>query len=193
MKKTLLFIAVATVSTTSYARNDLSVSVSTTMAGYTYEDSDGESDSATFVIPITIGAEYELDRVNKLYASWRVIDEDIDATKSGDMGVTLEGSQLEASWLHKVRLARHFKPYVGFGIRTSFIEASSKHTVDDEGFLLETFESTEDTNLSAVFSVYSDWEISRDGWYIDTRFTYDIPFGDGLQGYAVSAGIKHEF
>lgn len=170
---------------------DYAVGVSTTVANYSYEDADGETKSESVRLPIALFGEMKLSRVNKLFVGLRSIDFDTDASRSGDIGATIEGTQVEVAWLHKVRLARHFKPWFGVGIRSNILEVSDKHAVDGDGFLIEEFADTEDSFLSAVLKVNADWEIGE-GWFIDAGAAYDQPVGDGLSGYSVTTGIKYE-
>ncbi len=188
-----LWVVAMVWATQAFSKNDVAVSLSTAMAGYSFSDEDGKSDQDVFSIPVTLGFEYPMDRLNKLYVAWSMFNESIEATRQGDMGVTLEASQIEASWLHKIRLTHHVKSFLGVGIRTHLIEVTKKHKMDSDGFLAQRFEDSDTTLFSAVLSANADWEIVRDRWHLGTRVAYDIPVGDGLQGYLISIGIKHEF
>ena len=192
MKKAVVLV-VCSLCCSSVFASDFSLVGSTSFASFTYDDSDGETDSETVTIPLMVGVEYHVSKKNKILGTWRQFDYDVDATTSNDLGANIEANQVNVAWLYKVPLSRQFKPWFGVGIRSSFVEATSKHLVDDEGFLIQVFEDTEDTLMSFNVIANADWRISRDGWYIDTRLVYDFPIGDGLQGYGVSAGLKYKF
>lgn len=192
MKKAVSLLVCLFCISGAYA-GDFALIGSTSFAAFTYDDSDGKTDSESVTIPVSVGVEYHVSKRNKVLGTWRMFDYDVDATTNGDMGADIDANQLNIAWLHKVPLSRAFKPWFGVGLRSSFVEASAKHKVDDEGFLIEVYEDTEDTLMSLNLIANADWRISRDGWYIDTRFVYDFPIGDGLQGYGVSAGLKYKF
>ena len=190
--KRMIFLSALLFSMNGMAKDfQYAVGVSTTVSNYSYQDTDGDTESTSVTVPLSIFGEMKVNRVNKLFVGIRAIDFDVDASTSGDMGVDVEGMQIEAAWLHKVRIARHFKPWFGIGIRTSIIDAKKKHEIDSDGFLVKTFENSEETFLGVVLKANADWEIG-DGWFIDAGAAYDQPIGDGVTGYNLSAGIKYE-
>ena len=192
MNKSLFCAGLLTLSSSALAEEGFSVSVNSTLAGISYEDTDGKTDTSSMAIPLTFAVDYVLDRSNKISASWRLIDNRIKA-KVGKVGATLNGHQLSLSWLRKMRLTRYVQPSLGFGVRSSFIEATNKFSIDDEGFLLNMLNDTEDTYLSAMLSVTNDWKISDQGWRFNTGFDYDLPLDNGIQGFTLLVGIKKAF
>lgn len=184
----LLFCAVSSHS----ADLDYSIGVSVDYSNISYEDDDGSTDTETVVFPVRIYGELELDTVNSFVVGWRPVDYEVDATVS-DMGATFKGSQIDAVWLHQIRLGREFKPWVGMGLRTSMIDVKGKHMVDQDGFLIERFEATSETQLAALLQGYYEWQLTRSGWYLNAAVTYDVPLGDGFEGIGGGAGIKMEF
>ena len=185
----LLFYAVVSNS----AEVNYSIGASVDYANLTYEDGDGSTDTEAIVVPVRIYGELELDTVNSLVIGWRAVDYNVDATAGGDMGATFKGSQIDAMWLHQVRLGRVFKPWVGLGVRTSMVDVKGKHLADTDGYLTERFEATSETQLAGVVEGYYEWQLTRSGWYLNAAVTYDVPLGDGFESLGASAGIKMEF
>lgn len=185
----LLFCAAASHS----AELNYSIGASVDYSNLKYEDDDGSTDTESVVFPVRIYGELELDTINSFVIGWRPVDVDVDATTSGDMGATFKGSQFDAVWLHQVRLGREFKPWVGLGLRTSMVDVKGKHRVDADGYLLERFEATSETQLAGLLESYYEWQLTRSGWYLNAAVTYDVPFGDGFESFGASAGIKMEF
>lgn len=194
MKKTILALAIASFGTHALASDiDYSVGASVGYGSISYEDDDGGTDTESLAFPFRLFGELKLDNINKFQVGWRRIDFDIDATESGDMGATFEGDQIDAVWLHQLRLGRDFKPWLGVGVRTSMVDVKGKHLVDEDGYLTTRFEATSETQLAAILEGYYEWQITRSGWYFDASLTYDFPFGDGFEGFGAGAGIKLEF
>jgi len=172
---------------------DYSVGVSVDYSVIDYEDGDGSTDAETVVFPFRLYGELELDTVNSLVVGWRPVDFEVDATTGGDMGATFEGNQIDAVWLHQVRLGRDFKPWFGIGVRTSIVDVKGKHLIDNDGFLIERFEATSETQLAGLLEAYYEWQLTRSGWYINAAVNYDVPLSDGFESFGAGAGIKLEF
>lgn len=192
MKKTAFLLMSLLGVTPAYA-DDMSIIGSSSLASLNYKDADGETTLKDVMVPLTLGVEYQISKRHKLLGTIRQLDYDVDASTSGDMGMNVDASQINISWLRKMPLSREFKPWVGVGLRSSFVETTLRHTVDSDGFLEEVFNDTEDTLISINLIANVDWRIGRNGWAIDTRFIYDLPMGDGLSGFELSAGIKYNF
>lgn len=194
MKKTSLALAFLAFSGGVVAKDfDYAIGASVNYANIKYEDNDGMTATETFVLPIRLFGELELDRTNKIQSGWRMVDFSLDATTSGDMGATFEGDQFDASWLHQLRLGRNFKPWIGAGVRISMVDVIGKHEIDTEGFLVQRFEPVSDTVLSGLVQAYYEFPIGRSGWFIDASATYEAPVsGDGLAGFGAGVGIKFE-
>jgi hypothetical protein len=194
MRNTLLALAVAGIGTTALAGDvDYSVGVDVGYSSISYEDDDGSTDTENLAFPFRLFGELKLDRINKLQVGWRQLDFDVDATPSGDMGATYEGNQIDAVWLHQVRFGRNFKPWLGVGLRTSMFDIKGKHLVDHDGYLVDRFESTSETQMAGLLEGYYEWQLTRSGWYLNAALTYDVPIGDGFEGLGVGVGIKSEF
>ena len=192
--KRLYFIPLVVAASVAHSADlDYSIGATIDYSVISYEDDDGTTDTESVVFPIRLYGELELDTVNSLVIGWRPIDFDVDATKSGDMGATFKGNQIDAVWLHQVRLGREFKPWVGVGLRTSMVDVKGKHLVDADGYLIERFDATSETQLAGLLEGYYEWQVTRSGWYLNAAVTYDVPLGDGFESFGASAGIKMEF
>ena len=195
MKKTAVSLLVTSVlvSTPAAARGlDYAIGANGGYDSFQYEDDDGKTDSESRATPIRLFGELEVDKVNRVVVGWRAIDFDIDATVSGDMGATFEGHQIDASWLRNIRLAREFKPWLGLGMRTTALDVKGKHTVDKDGYLANRYEATSETQVALMLQGLYEWQISKSGWFINSSVTYDVPFGDGFEGFGLGLGIKSE-
>jgi len=190
--KNLFILSILLLPSLGIARNaHYNVGISTGLYAYNYQDDKGETELESTTVPFTLFAEMETSRVNKVYIGLREFDLEVDATNSGNLGTNIESIQFEATWLRKFKMTRNFKPWFGVGIRSSLVETSLRHTVDRDGFLLETFNNTDNTFLALVLKTTADWEIGE-GWYINADASVDQPIGDGLQGFGFSLGIKYE-
>ena len=191
--KRLLFVPLSLAAATASAADlDYSFGISIDYASLQYEDDAGSTASESVVFPFRLYGELEMDTINSLVVGWRQIDYEVDASTS-DMGATFKGSQIDAVWLHQVRLGRDFKPWFGVGLRTSIVDVKGKHLVDEDGYLAERFEATSETQLAAIVQGYYEWQITRSGWYLNASVSYDAPFGDGFEAIGAGAGVKLEF
>lgn len=173
---------------------DYSIGVGVSNASIKYEDDNGTTASDTLVFPVRLFGELKMDKINKFQAGFRTFDFDIDATRQGDMGATFEGSQIDAAWLHQVRLSRNLRPWFGIGTRISFMDVTGRHRIDKEGFLVERYAPSSDTVIAGLVLGYYEWAIGRSGWYLDTSVTHEIPVsGDTFEGTGVGVGVKVEF
>ncbi len=194
MKKLLLIPVIFCTPAIYAAGLDYSIGASVSNASVKYEDDNGTTANETLVFPVRLFGELKMDKINKFQAGFRTFDFDIDATRQGDMGATFEGSQIDAGWLHQVRLGRYIKPWFGIGTRISFLDVTGRHRIDSEGFLIERYEPTSDTVIAAMVQGYYEWAIGRSGWYIDASVTYEAPIsGDTLEGTGAGVGVKVEF
>ena len=190
--KNLLILSILLLPSLGITKNaHYNVGISTGLYAYNYQDDKGETELESTTVPFTLFAEMETSRVNRIYIGLREFDLDIDASTTGDLGASIESLQFEATWLRKFKMTRNFKPWFGAGIRSSLVEVSSRHTIDRDGFLLATFNNTDDTFLALVLKTTADWEIGE-GWYINADASFDQPIGDGLQGFGFLLGIKYE-
>lgn len=194
MKKLLLIPVLCCAPAVYAAGLDYSIGASVSNASIKYEDDNGTTANETLVFPVRLFGELKMDKINKFQAGFRTFDFDIDATRQGDMGATFEGSQIDAGWLHQVRLGRYIKPWFGIGTRISFLDVTGRHRIDKEGFLIDRYEPTSDTVIAAMAQGYYEWAIGRSGWYIDASVTYEVPIsGDTLEGTGAGVGVKVEF
>lgn len=193
MKNTLLLPLLLLAPAAHSAGIDYAIGAGVSYANIEYSDDDGDTVGETLVFPLRIFGELKMDKINKFQAGFRMVDFDIDATTDGDMGATFEGSQFDGAWLHQLRLGRDFKPWLGVGVRVSFLEVTGKHRVDQDGYLIERYEPVSETLLSPMAIAYYEWAIGRSGWFVDSSLTYEIPMSDGFEGIGAGIGVKCEF
>lgn len=170
---------------------DTSVGVSPAVMIYKSKEPEGTTPTDTAVYPLTLTATFSINRINRIMADFRYVDVELPAGNSG-VGATVKGYQLSTILQHQFRWSRSFRPWLGVGVVSTVFESTDRYRTDRDGFLQERFADRDDTTLSAVANAALEWKISRD-WVLATEGRYELPFGDGLQGYGVSAGVRYQF
>ncbi|ERS88338.1 hypothetical protein Q672_10805 [Marinobacter sp. EVN1] len=170
---------------------DTSAGVSPAVMIYESKEPEGTTPTETAVYPLTLTATFDINRINRVMADFRYVDIEFDAGDDG-VGATVEGYQLSTILQHQFRLSRNFRPWLGVGVVSTVFESTDRYRTDGDGFLLERYDDRDDTTLSGVANAALEWELSRD-WILATEARYELPFGDGLQGYGVSAGVRYKF
>ena len=100
------------------------------------------------------------------------------------------GQQLQQSGLNyfvqkNYLLNDIFRPWVGAGVGVSIAQYQKRHSVDDEGYLLNTFPDRQQYLLDILFSVDNEWQVSKTSTF-GGQFFQRIPVNGGITESLIS-------
>ncbi len=90
------------------------------------------------------------------------------------VGQNVEQYGLRFSLQKSLRVARLWAPWFGVGIAASRATYTTRHIVDADGFLIDTYPDREQTSVALLLNVVSEWSLTRD-WDIGAKLEYAIP------------------
>lgn len=171
---------------------NLNVGLSTSMGRLHVIDSAGDS-AAENVSLFMAHAEMKVNRLSKVRMNFKLLDHEFNPSLS-DQGINLDGNQIQVSWLRQYRWFRTFQPWLGVGLSSNQVEVSGRYKLDSSGDVdTSSLQSDRnETDFGVVFSMHQEFELSRE-WLVDTAVSYELPFGDSIQGLSLSAGVKYTF
>lgn len=140
--------------------------------------------------------------LNLIYTDWLVTDirywtslyylkANLDAS-NGTAGQDAERYGLRLSLEKSIRLTRSWAPWFGIGIDISKANYSVRHTVDEDGFLLETFPDRSETTAALVFSALSEWSVARD-WSVGLKLEQSVPATGDISEFLTSVAILYRY
>lgn len=72
-----------------------------------------------------------------------------------------------------------FRPWIGIGVGASVARYQKRHSVDDEGYLLNTFSDRQQYLLDILLSVDNEWQVTKTST-IGGQFFQRIPVNGGI-------------
>jgi len=170
---------------------DYYITVQAAYINFNSKEPEGNTADAGVSVPLNIGYELALDKINRLSIIYTGLDFSIEADPGG-LGLSVDGYQITTKWERRIRYSRKIKPWFGLGLITNSLTFKDRHTTDENGFLDTLLGDRVETSFSLLLSASMDWEISHK-WYVTTNASYQRAISDGLEGYGVSGGIKYKF
>lgn len=151
----------------------------------TVEDPDGNvpADNDFGFLNLFYFDEYARD--SRYYVEFTMDDAKIDA-KGNKIGQDISSSGIRASFQKRLRLGRFFKPWVGAGCGVFQEEFTQRHTIDSDGFLLNTFPDRDSTHIGLSVDASNEWELT-DNFDLGIRLLYGLPLDDGTGGISLTA------
>jgi len=156
---------------------------------YSVNDPDGSTDSSVSVIP-GIKVHYNLPaRGQRVYSAFEYLSFKLDPTIS-NIGQNVDGYAFLGGYEHRLNLSRDFKWWLGASFSVNQIEFSSRHTVNNSGFLGTSFSKRNETYIDASLTADTYYDFGpRSEYSIGVGVFYDLPFSDGVE----ATGIKINF
>jgi len=90
------------------------------------------------------------------------------------IGQNVEQSGLRVSLQKSLRLTRLWAPWFGVGIGISRVTYTTRHTMDSDGFLLAAWPDREQTSVTLLLNIVSEWPLARN-WDIGAKLEQAIP------------------
>lgn len=84
------------------------------------------------------------------------------------------------------------KPWFGVGLQIAQENYSLRHTIDEEGFLLEAYPDRDTLAVSMLMDAATEWRLSR-RWDVGAKGMYALPINDGAAELSVAAVFLYSF
>jgi hypothetical protein len=137
------------------------------------DDPDGDTNNSLAVLPF-----------NFIYTDWLVSDirywtelyyyqTTLDADDK-NIGQDVESYGIRFSLQKSFRWTRSWSPWLGAGIDVSNASYTVRHTVDSDGYLIQAYPDREETNVSLLLNIVSEWSLQRD-WTLGAKLEQSIP------------------
>ncbi|MCF6257653.1 MAG: hypothetical protein L3J98_03390 [Gammaproteobacteria bacterium] len=97
----------------------------------------------------------------------------LDAT-TNKVGQNVEQYGFRISLQKSLRMTRLWAPWFGVGIGTSRVTYTTRHTIDPDGFLLAAYPDREQTSVTLLLNIVSEWPLTRN-WDIGAKLEQAIP------------------
>lgn len=190
MKKLIWGCMASLLATSAVAgEGDLAINVGLGAGFFEYNQPEFTTDVEQTVFP-SLGVTWGYSSLDRVSLNIRLIDEEIESGGGEGVGMSIKGQQFVMQWHHKLRLSRHFKPWIGIGVVSNSLSAEDKFKTDSDGFLVESYRDTDETAISGIVSAEVDIEMS-DKFFIVPKIAYEFPFDDGPQGISFGVTVKY--
>src|SRR3990172_1734705 len=169
----------------AYATEGSRMGYGVSLRQLTVEDPDGDVPAKTDFVFLNLYYFDEYSRDTRYYVEFSLLDTDIDA-EGNKIGQDIASTGIRTSFQKRLRLGRSFKPWVGAGAGIFQEEFTQRHTIDSDGFLLNTFPDRDSTHLVLSVDAGNEWQIN-DNFDLGVRLLYGLPLDDGTGGVSVTA------
>lgn len=82
--------------------------------------------------------------------------------------------------------------WFGAGFDLSHTRYSTRHTVDDEGFLIRAYPDRDETGLAGILNMSSEWAITRD-WMIGAKFEHSVPIDGQITESLLAMSLLYRY
>lgn len=160
------------------------------VTNFAVEDPDGPTQSVIDMLPIT------LVYTNWLPHNWRYWAEAYYFATSlkgdaGDIREDISRIGLRLAFQHNLHLGRT-SFWLGAGLDVSSNDYTSRYSVDNDGFLLNTYPDRTDTAWGLTVQFISEWPLAKD-WDLAAKFEHVFPLSGGITETTLSAGILYRY
>jgi len=139
---------------------------------------------------------------NLIYTDWLIRDirqwsevyyykTSLDADAS-NIGQNIERYGLRFSLQKTFRLTQTWSPWFGAGLDLSSSHFSTRHTKDSDGYLIEAFDDRNETGISLILNVLSEWSLQKD-WTLGAKLEQSVPFGGDITEFTAALTILYRY
>lgn len=114
---------------------------------------------------------------------------DADAT---NVGQNVQSYGIRFSLQKNYRVSPSWSPWFGAGIEVANSHYDTRHTKDADGFLLQSFDDRQETNVAFLINMLSEWSVQKD-WTIGAKLEQSIPSGGGIAEFAAAVTVLYRY
>ncbi len=189
MKKIISLILLSYLVTTGYAKDEIRYGWSPSFVALSIDDPDGNTNSSSELQLLGGTVIYPLSRSTRTLVSLSLYDFELDAGVN-KIGQGVESLSIAGSYQWKFKMSRKFKPWLGVGLNINMDELTNRHTIDQDGYLAQTYTDREETSIGINLGASHEWDIS-DGILMGLNIEYLIPLGESLEGFKIGMSLYY--
>ena len=166
------------------------VGYSPSYVAYEITDPDGSTDSVSEFVPVSGVLVWKLTKKTRLWSQYSFLDAEIDSSET-DIGQDIVSHEIVVNYQKQFALSRSFKPWFGLGLGFNSAEFTSRHTVDQDGFLDQVFEDRDEAFASIHANMSYEWEINNQ---VSFGLNADISVtnADAFDGFKIGAVLLYD-
>jgi hypothetical protein len=155
------------------------------------DDSKGDTSDDWAILPITLIYTDWLMRDIRFWTDFYYYETDLDAS-TRNVGQNVERYGLRLSLQKSLRVSPLWAPWFGIGLDVSQTQYSDRHTVDEEGFLLERYADRDETAVSLIVNVLSEWSLTKK-WSAGVKLEQAIPINADITDSRAYAVVLYKY
>lgn len=155
------------------------------------DDPDGQTQTTYMLQPFNLVYTDRLVSTARFWSEVYYQEGTLDPT-SKEIGQAIKRVGARLSIQSHLNLALPGKPWFGVGLQVEKENYSLRHTVDEDGFLLQTYPDRETLAVSVLVDAATEWRLSR-RWDLSGKAAYAIPVNNGIAELAFAAVFLFSF
>ena len=161
------------------------VGIGVSLSWMSIDEPEGSADDPMVISP------FNLVYTNKAFSDYNYwiegfLQSETTDPSTSNVGQDVERLGIRASIISPVPTSKITGLWAGFGGYLARETYSTRHTVDNDGFLLESYEDRKETVIGIQAELMKTWSF-RDEWDFALRSYYALPLmGDGASEFVIS-------
>ena len=161
------------------------------LANLSIEDPNGPAESKSIFQPFRVIVTDWFRGDVRYWGEFYYQDATLKASQTSvGQSVSQYGLQLSAQKSFYVNAI--WSPWLGVGVDLSQNSYSSRHTVDDDGFLQNRFADRSEIDPGLIFNLISETELNRD-WEMGVKLEQRLSITDGIDQLSLSVFVLNHF
>lgn len=164
----------------------------TSMIGYSIgaasisvDDPAGDTDAVMSLQPITLIYTARLWSSMRYWSEFYYYQSTLDADLN-KIGQDFQRYGIRLSLQRSLQVTPQWSLWIGAGLDTSHVRYTSRHMVDDEGFLLRTYPDRDGMTTAAVINILGEWSFSS-VWTIGAKLEQSFPGSGDIKKSSLTA------
>jgi hypothetical protein len=99
---------------------------------------------------------------------------------------------MRLSFQKRLPIISKFSAWFGAGIDISQEHFTTRHTVDNDGYLISAYPNLEETTAAGIINIISEWSMTRD-WVIAAKLEQSIPGNGHIKESLVGITLLYKY
>ena len=160
-------------------------------ANVAVDDPDGATQDNWAALPFNLVYTDWLVRDIRQWTELYYFETSLDADAT-NIGQNINRYGVRFSLQKNYRVTQSWSPWFGAGVDLSNTRYSTRHTKDSDGYLLQAFDDRDETNVSVLLNVLSEWSLQKD-WTIGTKLEQSIATGGDISEFSAALTVLHRY
>ncbi len=133
----------------------------------------------------------KINRIDRIYSEAGLYNFKL---RSGvaNIGQQVDGYFYAGYYQHRFRIARNFKPWLGFGIAVNYLKFKARNNIDSDGYLASVYPDRKGASFDFAVNANYSFELSR-RWDFDVFLGYLQPIGDSIKSFRYGSALIYNF